>query len=122
MKKLALLAIWLALPLTACKTVTASLPNWAPTQPVAAAGYAIASANAAVTQYEADVKNGFVPSPTLRTVMSDLQQALAVAQPIFDQWELAARANASAAEPAVLPAQILRITNDLGQLTATAAN
>jgi hypothetical protein len=120
MKKLALLAIWLALPLAGCKTVSTPPPAWAPNSQVAVAGYAIASGNAAVVQFEADVKGGFVPAPALRTVMSDMQQALAIAQPIFVQWEQAARTNAATPEPAGLPASIQKITTDLAKLPTVA--
>jgi hypothetical protein len=105
----------LALLLIGCKTVT-TLPAWAPTAPIATAGESIAAANAAVVQYEADVKAGYVPSPTLNAIMSDIQQALVIAQPAFDQWETAARANAAAAEPVALPTQLTRISTDLSQL------
>jgi len=110
----------LALALAGCKQVTAPLPAWAPNAQVAAAGYAISAANAAVVKYEADVAAGFVPSPTLRSVMSDMQQALATGQPIFDQWEVAARTDIAAPEPATLPAQITRLTSDLSKLPSTA--
>jgi len=136
----------LALALAGCKQVTAPLPAWAPNAQVAAAGYAISAANAAVVKYEADVAAGFVPSPILRSVMSDMQQALATGQPIFDQWEANARVAAQAAsavatangatptaaasaaeaaatavpEPAALPAQITRLTSDLSKLPSTA--
>lgn len=122
MKKLALLAIWLALPLVACKSVNAPLPAWAPTAPIAVAGETIASAHAAVAKYEADVQAGFVPSPVLRAVMGDIQQALSVAQPVFNQWEAAARTNAAAPEPVTLPAQLTRISTDIAKLPSTAGN
>jgi hypothetical protein len=119
MKKLAMLSIWLALPLAGCKTVTTVPPPWAPNQAIATAGEIISAANNAVVQYEADVKAGFVPSPALNSVMSDIQQGLAIAQPAFNEWEAAARANPTAAEPSALPAAIQRISTDLGKLPST---
>ena len=116
------LLLGLVYSLAGCKVVQAPLPPWAPTAPVAVAGESIAVANATVVQYESDVKAGFVPTPTLRTVMSDIQQALVVAQPIFDQWEVAARANPAAPEPTELPAQMARISADLKALPTTAGN
>jgi hypothetical protein len=107
-----------AFMLTSCKTVT-TLPAWAPTAPVAAAGEAIASANGAVVQFEKDKAAGFVPSPTLNAIMSDIQQALVIAQPAFDQWEQAARENAAAAEPVVLPTQLDRISADIAKIPST---
>jgi hypothetical protein len=115
------LLLGLVYAMNGCKTVT-SLPPWAPTAPVAVAGESIAVANATVKQYEADVKAGFVPTPTLRAVMSDIQQALVVAQPIFDQWEIASRVNPAAPEPTELPAQMVRISADLNKLPTTAGN
>lgn len=113
----------LMIALAGCKPVTAPLPAWAPNSQVAATGYAIAAANGAVVQYEADKKApGFVLNATLDSVMSDIQQALAVGQPIFDQWEAQARTNATAPEPPALPAQITRITSDLAKLPSTAGN
>ena len=122
MKRLALLAVFLALPLAGCKTATAPVPAWAPNSAVAVAGEAIASANAAVMQYEADVKNGFVPAAALRTVMSDIQQALAIAQPGFNAWEAAARTTPTAPEPTSLSTAIVRISTDLAKLPSTAGN
>jgi hypothetical protein len=119
MKKLAMLSIWLALPLAGCKTVTTVPPPWAPNQAIATAGEIISAANNAVVQYEADVKAGFVPSPALNSAMSDIQQGLAIAQPAFNEWEAAARANSTAAEPSALPAAIQRISTDLGKLPST---
>ena len=121
MKRLALLAVFLALPLAGCKTVSVTVPAWAPNSAVAVAGEAIASANAALVQYEADVKSGFVPAAALRTVMSDIQQALAIAQPAFNAWEAAARANPAAPEPTALPSALTRISTDLAKLPSTAA-
>lgn len=112
----------LMIALAGCKTVTAPLPSWAMTPQIADAGYAISAAVGAVDQYEKDVANGFVPAPALRSVMSDMQQALAVGQPIFQQWEVSARANATAPEPTALPAQITRITSDLAKLPSTAGS
>lgn len=113
----------MAMDVSGCKQVTAPLPAWAPNSQVATAGYAIAAANGAVVQYEADKKApGFVLNATLDATMSDIQQALAVGQPIFDQWEAQARTNATAPEPPTLPAQITRITSDLAKLPSTAGN
>ena len=108
--------------LAGCKTVTAPLPTWAPNSGVAAAGYVIASANASVVQYEKDVNGGFTPSSGLRTVMSDIQQALTIAQPAFDAWETAARNNPSAPEPTTLPSTLTRISTDLLKLPSTVGN
>ena len=124
MKRLALLSIWLALPvlMAGCKQMNAPLPAWAPNSQIAVTGEAIASANAAVMQYENDVLAGFVPSPTLKTVMSDIQQALVIAQPLFDGWEAAVKTNPAAPEPASLPSQLTRISTDLSKLPSSAGN
>ena len=108
--------------LAGCKTVQAPLPAWAPNSQIAVTGEAIASANAAVMQYENDVLAGFVPSPTLKTVMSDIQQALVIAQPLFDGWEAAVKTNPAAPEPASLPSQLTRISTDLSKLPSLAGN
>jgi len=102
-----------------CKTV-APLPVWAPNSSVAVAGEAIASANAAVVQYEKDVQAGFTPTVALNNVMSDIQQALTIAQPAFNAWEAAVRANPSATEPTALPSALTRISTDLAKLPSTA--
>lgn len=112
----------LMIALAGCKPVTAPLPAWAPTSQIALAGYAIAAGTGAVNQYETDVSQGFVPVAPLHSAMSDLQQAIQTAQPIFKAWEVAARANATAPEPALLPSQITRITSDLAKLPSTAGN
>ena len=108
--------------LAGCKTVQAPLPAWAPNSQIAVTGEAIASANAAVMHYENDVLAGFVPSPTLKTVMSDIQQALVIAQPLFDGWEAAVKTNPAAPEPASLPSQLTRISTDLSKLPSSAGN
>lgn len=112
----------LALALCGCKTVTAPLPAWAPNSQIAVAGESIAAANAAVVQYESDVKAGFVPAAALRTTMSDIQQALSIAQPAFNQWEQAARTDTAAPEPTALPTALTRISSDLAKLPTTAGN
>jgi hypothetical protein len=114
------LLILLVPMLTGCKTATAPLPAWAPNQAVAVAGYAIASANAAVVQYEKDAAAGFVPSATLRSVMSGIQQALSVAQPAFDEWEAALKSAPETAEPAALTSAVQTISTDLAKLPAAA--
>ena len=120
MKRIALL--FALLPLAGCKTVTAPLTAWAPNSQIAVTGEAIASANAAVMQYENDVLAGFVPSAALKTVMSDIQQALVIAQPLFDGWEAAVKTNPAAPEPAALPSQLTRISTDLSKLPSSAGN
>ena len=121
MKRLALLLA--LLPLAGCKTVTAPVPAWAPNSQVAVTGEAIASANAAVVQYETDKKApGFVLNATLDGVMSDIQQALVIAQPLFDGWETAVKTNPAAPEPAALPSQLTRISTDLSKLPSSAGN
>lgn len=118
-----LLLALLLLPISACKQVNAPIPAWAPNSQVAAAGESIAAANGAVVQYEADKKApNFVLNAKLDAVMSDIQQALVIAQPAFDQWETAARSNAAAPEPATLPTQLTRISTDLSKLPTTAGN
>ena len=122
MKRTILITALALVALAGCKQATAPIPAWAPNSALAVAGETIASANAAVMQYEADVKSGFVPAAALRTVMSDIQQALAIAQPGFNAWEAAARTTPTAPEPTSLSTAIVRISTDLSKLPSTAGN
>jgi hypothetical protein len=127
-KRLALLSIWLALPLVACKTVNTPLPAWAPNVQIATVGSVISSAHAVVVGYEQDqvdcaaqpalTKCPGVANPGIHAAVSAIQKALTIAQPEFDTWEKAVVANPTAVEPADLAAAISTIQTTLAQLPA----
>ena len=102
---------------TGCKQ-TAPPPAWALTAPERTVGDVIATANAAVVKYEADVKAG-VPSaanPTLKSVMQKMQQSLAIAQPGYNAWSKQLKTNPNAPVPAELSGAIASLQALLGQL------
>ena len=110
-----LLAACIALPGCSHKSVP---PAWAVTAPERTVGDIIASADAAVVKYEADVSAG-VPAaanPTLKATMSDIQKSLTVAQPAYKVWSNALKANPNAQEPADLAGAITAIQTLLGEL------
>lgn len=126
MKKLALLSIWLALPLIGCKTVTGPLPAWAPNEQIAVAGSVLSAANAVVVGYEKDqadcaaqpslTKCPGVSNLAIHNAVQDIQKALTIAQPQFNAWEKAVIVTPSAIEPADLAAAISTIQTTLAQL------
>jgi hypothetical protein len=117
MRKLALLAVFLALPLAGCNKPSPA-PAWAVTAPERTVGDILAAANAAVVKYEADVKAGVAgtDNTALKSVMTQIQQALVIAQPAYNTWNSALKANSDAAEPAVLVTSVSTLQNSLSQL------
>lgn len=113
---------WLT-SLTGCKTVTASTPL-APGYVTAGeqtVGEVIASADAIVLKYEADVQSGtYKPTPAVTSAVSAIQQALAVADPLAVTWHQALLANASSAEPAALATAVSTITSNITHLPESA--
>ena len=111
------LAVFGPLTITGCKT-QAPPPAWALTAPERTVGDVIATANAAVVKYKADVKAG-VPSAAnlqLKAVMQKIQKSLAVAQPGYNAWSKALKANPNAPQPAELAGAIASLQALLGQL------
>ena len=109
----------LTLSPTACKQQAP--PAWAATAPaLTVPGELIAGANYAVMGYEKDAAAGmaYTQDATLKAVMSDIQKALTLAQPAFNSWEAALKANPAASEPAALPAALTQIQNDIAKLPA----
>ena len=120
MRKFAIAAVLALFTLgltTGCKQ-TSTPPAWALTAPERTVGDVIATANAAVVKYEADVKAG-VPAaanPQLKAVMRKIQQGLVDAQPGFNKWEADLKANPNAPQPAELAGAIASLQALLGQL------
>lgn len=122
----ALVVMWSVLPLVACKPVTAPLPAWAPNASVAVVATFIDGAHKTVTGYEQDqadcaatptlTKCPGVTNAAIHAAVSDIQKALTIAQPEFNQWEAAVRVNPNATEPADLAAAISTIETTLAQL------
>ena len=96
----------------------AAPPAWALTAPERTVGDIIASANAAVVKYEADVKAGIpaASNPQLKAVMQKIQQTLVVAQPGYNTWSAALKTNPNAPQPAELSGAIAALQAVLGQL------
>ena len=104
------------IPTVGCKK--SAPPAWAITAPERTVGDVIASANAAVVKYEADVAAG-VPAtanPQLKAAMNDIQKSLTVAQPAYNVWSAQLKANPAAPEPANLAGAITAIQTLLGEL------
>jgi hypothetical protein len=128
MKRYAVVVLALAVMLAGCKTQAP--PTWAATTPaLATPGELISGANYAVFGYERDVlayttnpatnpSLAYTTNATLKAVMSDMQKALMIAQPLFDSWESATKTNPAAPQPAALPAALTAIQNDIAQLPA----
>jgi hypothetical protein len=97
-------------------------PAWALTAPERTVGDIIATANAAVVQYEKDVAAGIpaAANPQLKATMSDIQKALVIAQPAYNVWSAQLKANPNAPEPADLAGAITAIQTLLGQLPSYA--
>ena len=114
---IALVMVFSTFTVTGCKQQSKP-PAWALTVPERTVGDIIASANAAVVKYEADVKAG-VPAaanPQLKAVMRKIQQALTVAQPGYNTWAAALKANPNAPQPAELAGAIASLQSLLAQL------
>ena len=105
---------------TACKQVVQPLPPNAINSVDATVDATLAAASAAVTQYEADVKSGFVPAPALRSTVQAIRVTLTVAIPLYQQWHTALQSNAAAVEPAPLVTAVNSITSNLAALPGTA--
>lgn len=122
MKRLATICAGLMLALCMFTAVTGchktAPPAWAVTAPERTVGDIIASANAAVVKYEADVAAGIpaTANPGLKATMSDIQKGLSIAQPAYKVWAQQLKANPNAPEPANLAGAIVAIQNLLGQL------
>ena len=111
--------------LAGCKTVQAPLPAWAPNAQVAIVGHAIDSAYSTITGYEQDqtdckaqptlTKCPGVSNPAIHAAVQKMQQAYAIAQPEFKQWQKAIQANPDATEPADLASAISTIQAVLNQ-------
>jgi hypothetical protein len=57
-----------------------------------------------------------VANPAIHSAVQGIQKALTIAQPEFNQWEAAVRANPAATEPADLTAAISTIQATLANL------
>lgn len=114
---LALAAIGFVPVVTGCKTQSPP-PAWAITAPERTVGDVIYSANSAVVKYETDKTAGmaYTANTKLKAVMRDIQKSLAVAQPAYNTWNAALKANPAAPEPANLAGAIATIQSLLGQL------
>ena len=123
-------ALLVTLCIVGCKTVTAPLPAWAPNAQVAIAGQAIDSAYSTITGYEKDqadcaaqptlTKCPGVSNPAIHAAVQKMQQAYAIAQPEFKQWQAAIQANPNAVEPANLSAAVSTIQTVLSQWSTLA--
>jgi hypothetical protein len=111
-----LCAIALSVALVGCKTAATPLPSWAVNGQQALVGDVIAGADAAVVQYETDVKGGYRPPVSERAAMQAIQESLAIAQPEYNTWAAALKANPAAVEPANLNAVISTIQTALATL------
>lgn len=128
MKRISLLiaSMLCATAIVGCKTVSAPLPAWAPNAQIAITGSVISSAVSVVNGYEQDqrdcaaqptlTKCPGVSNAAIHSAVSNIQKALTIAQPEFNAWETAVRANPVAGEPADLIAAISTLQTTLAQL------
>ena len=121
MRKLALLAIFLALPVFGCKTVTTPLPANAVNSLDAGINEVLQAGHAAAAKYQADVAAAtFTPTPAFKSRMTTLIKALNVADPAYQAYHAALVANPAAAEPAPLASAISTVSSSLSQITQPA--
>lgn len=123
---LACLSGVVALTASGCAHKAQTLPPWAATAPEANIGGTLAAANYVVTGYQHDqavcaANPKLVQCPALpgmKSTMQKIQQALAIAQPLFATWEAALKTQPSTPAPAQLTQQVNTINSALGTMPA----
>lgn len=120
MKRLALLSIFLALPLlVAGCNKAAPLPAGALAPTDATLNEAMQACHAALTQYVVDVKAGtHVPTAEERVVVNKFIDAVNLADADYIVYHKALAANPSAPEPAVLVAAVNSVVSQLAAIEA----
>jgi hypothetical protein len=119
MKRFVIATIALFL-MAGCKLGNTPLPPNAINATDAQVNAVLAGATAAVNQYEADVKGGYIPPAALRQTMQNIQESLTVATPAFQAWDAALRTNPNAPEPATLAAAVSAIQSAMNLLPSVA--
>lgn len=93
--------------------VNTPLPQGAINQPDAETNAVLQAGHAAADRYETDVKNGFVPSASLKVAVANLVKALNIADPLYQAWHATLLTNAAAPQPAALPSAVSQVSASL---------
>jgi len=106
-------------PMTGCAAknpATVVLPAGAINSTDAQINAVLQAGHAAATQYLADKKSGFTPTPALATTMTTLIHVLNIADPLYQTYHTALKTNPAAPEPANLAAAITQIQTALNNI------
>jgi hypothetical protein len=114
-----ILAFVLGLALTGCKTVSAPLPTGAINTVDAQINAILQAGHAAVVQYDADVAAGFAPTAAYKAILSNLTNALNIADPMYQSYHATLMTAPSTAEPESLVTATAQVQNLLGQIPGT---
>ena len=123
MKKLALLSVFLALPLLmgGCKVVNAPLPAGAINAVDAGLNENLQAAHAGLVQYQSDVAKGLhTPTPAETVVVNKVIVSLNTADMLYQSFHTALLANPNAGEPADLTAAVTAVSTNLTALQTLA--
>jgi hypothetical protein len=121
MKKLALLSVFLALPLlmSGCKATVTPLPAGAYSPVDAQINEDLQAAHAALVKYSADVQSGaHVPTAGEKVAVNKLIDAVNIADPAYQRYHAALAANPAAPEPAALIAALADVASNLTAIEA----
>lgn len=118
MKKLFSLLLVIPLAIGCAVKANAPLPRNAVNATDAEINAILQAAHAAVVQYNTDVAAGFVPSATLKSAVSQLTNALDIAQPLEQTFDATLRTNPAAAEPAALSTAVSQVSAAMTNLTS----
>jgi hypothetical protein len=118
MKKLFSLLLVVPLVVGCAVKANAPLPQNAVNATDAEINAILQAAHAAVVQYDNDVAAGFVPSAALKTAVSQLTNALNIAQPLEQTFHTTLQSNPGAAEPPALSTAVSQVSAAMTNLTS----
>lgn len=107
--------------MTGCKaSVAPPLPPGAANQLDAQINEVLQAGHAAAVKYESDVTAGFNPSAAFKATMTQLVNALNIADPLYQTYHATLATNPAATEPPALSAAVTSVSNSLTQITSEA--
>lgn len=118
-RQFSLTAVLLVAFLCGCKPVAAPLPAGAVNTVDAQINAILQAGHAAVVQYDADVKAGFAPTAAYQTIMTNLTNALNLADPLYQSYHGTLISAPATAEPDSLVTATAQVQNLLGQIPGT---
>ncbi len=102
-------AILLLMPVGCLHNPSTTLPKGAINQVDANINSDLQLAHAAVVRYQADVANGFKPTPLFAQAVLQLTRALNYADPLFQAYHETLKSNPGAPEPPALATAISQV-------------